>query len=375
MVCCYIANSITSMLQWTPDCPSANMDNKLPVLDLCVWCEDTGDGTETFYQFYSKPMANPVSIPANSALSSGVKFATYRQEVYRVLRNTSVNLPWELKASLLSFMSWRMKESGYTTGFRLQVLRGGILGYLKTLHKTSKGLTSLHRSKEEIISKKICKEKVAWFKRNGAPYRSVLFVPATPESALAKSIREIERNNRQGRTHRIKVVEQSGTTVRNILANNYPWAPTSCNDPQCFPCSSSSGTSEKLISCRRPGVGYQISCLLCKNMEVIAIYHGESGRNMYTRGKEHLQGLANGTPSNCLVIHNNMYHNGSRNPHFRMEATKSFRKALDRQVDESVRIKYFSQTDGVSLNSGSEWRADSIPRASFTAPGLARRNL
>ena len=58
-----------------------------------------------------------------------------------------------------------------------------------------------------------------------------------------------------------------------------------------------------------------------------------------------------------------------------MEVTNSFRKALDRQVDESVRIKYFSQTDGVSLNSGSEWRADPIPRASFTAPGLARRNL
>ena len=145
--------------------------------------------------------------------------------------------------------------------------------------------------------------------------RSCLFVPATPGSALANSIREIERNNRQGRTHRIKIVEQSGTTVRNILANNYPWAPTTCNDLLCYPCSSSSGTSDKLISCRRPGVGYQISCLLCKNMEVIAIYHGESGRNMYTRGKEHLQGLANGTPFNCLLIHNNMYHNGSKNPH------------------------------------------------------------
>ena len=67
------------------------------------------------------------------------------------------------------------------------------------------------------------------------------------------------------------------------------------------------------------------------------------------------------------------YSQRSRDVHFRMEATSTFRKALDRQVDESVRIKYFSRTDGVILNSGSEWRADSLPRASFTAPGLERR--
>ena len=59
IVCCDVANSITSMIQWTPDWPSANIHNKLPVLDLCVWCEETGEGTVTFYQFYSKPMANP----------------------------------------------------------------------------------------------------------------------------------------------------------------------------------------------------------------------------------------------------------------------------------------------------------------------------
>ena len=214
---------------------------------------------------------------------------------------------------------------------------------------------------------------MAWFKRNNAPYRSVLFVPATPGSILANSIRDVERKNRQGRAYRIKIVEQSGSTVRDLLAKNYPWTSTSCNDPQCFPCSSQSDTSRKHVSCRRPGVGYQITCLLCNDMGVIATYHGESGRNMYTRGKEHLQGLRNGTSSNCLVIHNELYHGGSREVHFRMEATSTFRKALDRQVDESVRIKYFSRTDGVILNSGSEWRADSLPRASFTAPGLERR--
>ena len=103
-VCCEIANSVTKMLQWTADWPSANPENKLPVLDLSTWCQETSEGTVTLYQFYSKPMSNPVSIPANSALSNGIKFSTYRQEIYRVLRNSSVSLPWNQKADLLSMI-------------------------------------------------------------------------------------------------------------------------------------------------------------------------------------------------------------------------------------------------------------------------------
>ena len=371
-VCCEIANSVTGMLQWTPDWPSANQGGLLPVLDLTVWCEETAQGTVTMYKFYSKPMTNPVTIPANSALPNGIKFSTYRQEVYRVLRNTSVSLPWSEKAELLSYMSWRMKISGYPTGFRLQALRGGLMGHLKLMNRVSKGLTDLHRSKEAILETKDDKNSTVWFKKSDIPYRSVLFVPSTPGSTLANSIRELEKENRQGRQSRIRVVEQSGTTVRDMLARNYPWDSTACEDPQCFPCTSSSLTGNKFVSCRRPGVGYSITCVLCKEEGIVATYHGESGRNMYTRGKEHLDELRSGKPSNCLVIHNNVHHNGSRNPHFIMTATGRFNKALDRQIDESVRMKFFDRS-GVILNSGSEWRADSIPRASFSAPGLETR--
>ena len=61
-----------------------------------------------------------------------------------------------------------------------------------------------------------------------------------------------------------------------------------------------------------------------------------------------------------------------------MEATGFFRTPLDRQLDESMRLK-FSGAD-ITMNSGSEWRGVSIPRASFghTLPtnreaGTARR--
>ena len=56
-----------------------------------------------------------------------------------------------------------------------------------------------------------------------------------------------------------------------------------------------------------------------------------------------------------------------------MEATGVFSKAMDRQIDESVRMKYHMKKGGILLNSGSEWRGDSVPRANFYAPGLDRR--
>ena len=113
-----IADSITSMLVWTVDYPSANPMRRLPILDIETWCEETMEGTRTCYSFYQKPMANPVVIPSVSAVPNSVRFSTFRQEVGRILRNTSAHLPWSHKATLLSSFSWRLKVSVYTSGFR-----------------------------------------------------------------------------------------------------------------------------------------------------------------------------------------------------------------------------------------------------------------
>ena len=77
------------------------------------------------------------------------------------------------------------------------------------------------------------------------------------------------------------------------------------------------------------------------------------------------------TSQNAMVIHNRKHHDGSPVLNFRMEAIKTFISPLERQLNEALRIKY-SDAD-ILINSGSEWRLDSVPRASFTAPGLDRR--
>ena len=364
-----IANSVTPMLKWTCDYPSAHSSGKMPVLDIQTWVIETGTGTVTKYEFYRKPMSNPISIPALSALPNGVKFSTHRQEVLRVLRNTSLDTPWVVKAGLLSDLSWRMKLSGYGESFRAQVLSGGVTGYLKKVQLCNNKNIPFNRPKEEIVKNRKNKNVTAWFqsKNKQESFSSVLFVPFTPGSELAKRIRYLEEANHQGRDSRIKVVELGGKTLVNTLSNNYPWKPDACNDGECFPCSTN--TRGRFVSCRKPGMAYRIFCTICPS----SVYEGETSLCLYERGKKHLSEYSSSLQSNCMVIHNKKFHPESTCLNFRMEGLRQIHRPIDRQIDEAIRIK--NSTATVVMNSGAEWRQPAIPRASFSAPGLEKRTV
>ena len=162
----------------------------VPVLDICTWTVEKEEGTYLEYEFYTKPIANPVTIPAESAVPKGMKIATYRQEVLRVLSNTSHTLPWVRKAELLSDMAMRMKVSGYGTGFIVIVLNGGIRAYLKVLADHQQSGRPLHRPKD--WEGRVCRRKTrdTWYQNEGGNslYSSVVFVPSTPGSRLAKQL-------------------------------------------------------------------------------------------------------------------------------------------------------------------------------------------
>ena len=200
-----------------------------------------------------------------------------------------------------------------------------------------------------------------WFNGNdnSTSYNTVIFVPATPGSTLAKTLRDHEAANNQGRSSRIKVVEKSGMSVKQLLSKSYPWKTEKCSDPCCFPCS----TNQKMqFSCRIPGASYRIVCTVCESSESSAVYYGETGQNLYSRGKQHLSEFRQKLPSNNIIIHNGKYHSDILSGfNFRMEGEALFTSTLNRQIDESLRIKY-SEAE-VVMNSGSEWRQDRIPRA------------
>ena len=194
-------------------------------------------------------MANIVIIPATSAVSWTVKASTYHQEVFRILRNTSTSLPWELKAEHLTRLSWRMMTSGYDRNFRRKVIEEGIRGFEKVIEEAKRKGKDIWRSKAEILEAKLTREGLKnsqWYNKSTSinkedtRFSSVLFVPATKDSILAKKIKSAEAQNNQGRTSRIKVVERTGSTIEAKLSRKAPWPTVRCEEKEeCFYCMTS----------------------------------------------------------------------------------------------------------------------------------------
>ena len=269
-------------------------------------------------------------------------------------------------------MVHRMELSGYSTGFIVTAINGGIRAHLKVLADHQQKGKPIHRPKDSEDRKKRRRNRDLWFQPERAhgniKYSSVIFVPSTPGSTLARILQKKEEENNQGRAHRIRIVEKSGVTVRNFLSKNYPWGVKQCQQTDCFQCTS---CPDPKFSCRKPGIGYTITCLKCSSNEVSAIYEGESSKNAYARGKKHLQELKAGLRTNAMVIHNIAHHDSPTENSFQMRVVKIVSRPLDRQIDESIRIKD-SEAD-IILNSGSEWRGDRVPRASFQTNRVPRR--
>ena len=76
-------------------------------------------------------MSNWLLIPANSAMATSIKRTSLSQYGLRILRNTSLELSWDLKAEMLSEFSERMRDSGYGEKFRYQIIQSILTGWDK----------------------------------------------------------------------------------------------------------------------------------------------------------------------------------------------------------------------------------------------------
>ena len=73
----------------------------------------------------------------------------------------------------------------------------------------------------------------------------------------------------------------------------------------------------------------------------VAKYFGESGRNGYTRGGEHLVNkLSEDENKSVLKLHSNYHHNGAEVTYY-MRVTGTHTDCLDRQITEGVNISNF----------------------------------
>ena len=122
------------------------------------------------------------------------------QEVVRIRRNISLELPWETTVKHLNNFSARMRASGYGEKYRLEVIKSGVEGFEKMVMEEKNGGRPINQRRtwnEDQRQKKKELQKKNWYRSGG--FDVPLFVPHTPNGELAKRMKEVEAKNQQGR--------------------------------------------------------------------------------------------------------------------------------------------------------------------------------
>ena len=362
-----IANGINPMIQLTVETPCNFEDGKLPVLDVVVDVNESEQNRIDF-EFFEKPTKNPRVILADSALGFSKKRTILTQECLRRLRNTKKELGPEVQAKHLNLFMLKLKNSGYSQKFRVEILDSALKAYKKMTEDDTKGVKPMYRSREWNAKERReskSKKKLNWWnsEKSKVQYKSVLFVTPTPGGVLAKELRKREEELNRNSKDRIKIEEKGGLKMKDILGSKDPFKKSKCTQKTCPLCTKSEfvqpSTDEVKIPCNTNNIGYRWLCITCKERNKVRVYEGESGRSARTRGAEHLKELEKNKEKSVLFKHKMSEHR-TENVKFRMEITQKFKDALTRQANEAVRI--FSRPDTELLNSKSE----------FNHPPLAR---
>ena len=234
----------------------------------------------------------------------------------------------------------------------LEIIKSGINVYEKIKEEVNEGLRPLHRKKEWAYferKKKKQNQKMGWYRKGG--YEAVLFIPATPDSKLSGLMK---CRIREESSIKIKVVEKSGKKIKQILQKNDPLADLICYKPECAVCSTS-----KKGGCRSSGVTYKVICDSenpCKFS-----YTGQTGKNGYTRGNEHLEDYRKKDACSVMWKHCQNSHVGKKQK-FSMEVVDRCRgDPTKRQILEAIRIK--NSDVASSMNDRNEWNFVVVPQA------------
>ena len=378
-VMCNIMNSIfPAFLKFEMEHPEQFPDARLPTLDFQCWMEKN----RIQYLFYQKGMAKKTLINKHSALSENVKVASLSQDLVRRMMNTSELLSTEERVKVVNEYSDNVRASGYSAKQTKKLVEAGLTGYERKLRKAESEGRFIHRSASDGVESRQRKKLLGreeWFldkkkeetmtnrrkKRSYNPKtkspntESVLFVCQTRHGQLAKRLQQVEDNIAQVTGNRVKVVERSGTTIRQLLVKSNPWAGGHCGR-DCMVCEFGDGKQ----NCFEKNIVYEITCLECEKQNKTTLYVGETSRSMHCRfSREHWRDYQNGVASSPLTKHSALSHLGSKSVQFRMKVYKKYFTALQRMIGEAVHISRKSSCEGIELlNSKSEYSRTKLPR-------------
>ena len=152
-----IAEDVDPMMKFTIDTPCNYKNKKIPVLDLEVGINEK-EKFRLDYEYYEKPTKHPKVILADSALSMSQKRTILTQECLRIMRNTKVELGEKVRNQHLSKFMIKLKNSGYNSKFRAEVIDSSKKAFAVMISEDKKGIKPLFRDRnwksEERILKK-----------------------------------------------------------------------------------------------------------------------------------------------------------------------------------------------------------------------------
>ena len=356
-----IGNSIDKDIVLTGDCPSLNPNNFMPLLDTQVRLQKSAEypAGEIVFRHYRKPMASQLTIQFESALPQKQKITILSQEVLRILRNTHPNSGDYWKDDLSDFMQ-RLKNSNWPEGLRLRILKSGICGWFKILTKELVEGVPRYRHinfNKEAREKAKIESKNNWFKSKTLADEdqpeAVLIIDSTPNSEI-KTIFEEELKKS---SLKIRVIERPGPKVQFTAMATNANPREKCQPGECMICDTKGGGN-----CRSKEITYEITCKGCKSG-----YDGQSGRNGFTRGREHKKLASSEDPKvrekSFMYRHKMDDHKGD-DLGWEMKVLNKFpKKPLDRLVEESQNI--IRRPKELSLNSKTEYAKSSLVQVRF----------
>ena len=215
-----IANSIEPGIEMEVDICDNHSDQKIPMLDMKCWIDEDGDA---LYQHFEKSVSTKLIISSRSAHSGNCKRSVHISELVRRMLNFSRKLNWDqFVVPVLNEYMVRMAKAGYHQEYRKNVLLNAFAVYDSKIKKHIDGECPLNRppgyKKVERQKAKVQKKR-NWSTKGG--FIAPIIVPSTPDSELAKMLREVaEKESEAG--IRFKVVEKGGMTIEKNVAELQP---------------------------------------------------------------------------------------------------------------------------------------------------------
>ena len=179
--------------------------------------------------------------------------------------------------------------------------------------------------------------------------RSVILVEHTPDGTLAKRLREQVGRMEHIMGFRLKVVEKTGTKLKDMFSPTNVWGGSKCEREDCTTCTQG---CEDLPDCTRRSIVYESICSKCNpgakeqgplrniNKDVPSVYVGETSRSIYEHAGEHWNSYRKRNTDSHIWKHHLVHHDGEGEPEMVFKMVGKFKTALiTRQFTEAVTIR------------------------------------